>query len=390
MAASPSGDGDTISQYFTKGANVEISSNEDGLRCSWYAGTVIRPPKDVNKRTAKVLVEFETLMEEDDETQRLREEVDLSHLRPPPLPGGRRSFNFGEEVDAYYNEGWWEGIISEILSNKGNNHKYLVLFRGTREEIAFKASDLRLHHEWVRGKWVPPLEQGHNSYGNEEVSLSAEMTPKKQKTEHSFSPGMNPKKQKIEHILSPGTSAKKQKIGHNFSPGAAVEVSSDEDGLEGAWFSATIVKKIKANKYLIEYQNLKNDDDDTKLLKEEVDGLHLRPSPPDVELVDRFEALEQVEALYNDGWWVGVVAKVLKDDKYYVYFENSDEKLMFRHSDLRVHQKWINGKWVIPSKVQPLFSCYLSLWLGSCSEARLWPYAFDERTGILFAGNCLL
>ncbi|KAL3814622.1 hypothetical protein ACJIZ3_015890 [Penstemon smallii] len=155
-------------------------------------------------------------------------------------------------------------------------------------------------------------------------------------------PGMNPKKQKIEHNLSPGTSPKKQKIGHNFSPGAAVEVSSDEDGLEGAWFSGTI--------------NLKDDDDDTKLLREEVDGLRLRPSPPDVEIVDRFEALEQVEALYNDGWWVGVVAKVLKDDKYYVYFESSDEKLKFRHSDLRVHQEWINGKWVIPSKLKLISS----------------------------------
>ncbi|KAK4406771.1 protein AGENET DOMAIN (AGD)-CONTAINING P1 [Sesamum angolense] len=150
--------------------------------------------------------------------------------------------------------------------------------------------------------------------------------------------------------------AEKEINEHNFSPGEVVEVSSDEEGFEGAWFTATVVKKLKADKYF-EYQTLRNDDD-TNFLREEVDTFHIRPCPPDVGLLDRFEVLEEVDALYNDGWWRGVISKVLKNDRYSVYFRNTQEELKFKHSDLRVHQDWVNGKWVIASK------CGMSARLG--------------------------
>ncbi|KAI3448466.1 hypothetical protein Pfo_005131 [Paulownia fortunei] len=303
--------GDSISQYFKKGADVEISSDEEGFRGSWYAGTVIRAPGNVKKGSAKVLVEYKTLMEDEAGMRPLREELELVQLRPLPPRENRRSFKFSEEVDAYYNDGWWEGIITEVVGED----KYLVFFRGSREQIPFKASELRLHREWAYGKWVPPLES---------------------------SPDVMPKNEKLPS--SAEVEANKEVIEHNYSPGGPVEVSSDEEGFEGAWFAATVVKKLKKGKYLIEYQSLRNDDD-TKFLREEVDSLHIRPCPPDVELVDRFEVLEEVDALYNDGWWMGVISKVLKNDRYSVYFRTSDEELKFKHSDLRVHQEWINGKW---------------------------------------------
>lgn len=133
-----------------------------------------------------------------------------------------------------------------------------------------------------------------------------------------------------------------------FGEGALVEVSSDEDGFEGAWFAATVIKKLDERKYLIEYQNLRNDDD-TEFVKEEVDTLHIRPCPPEVGQIDSFEVLDEVDALYNDGWWVGVISKVFKGNKYTVYFRGTNENLKFKHSDLRRHQEWINGKWVIAS-----------------------------------------
>lgn len=147
--------GDNISQYFRKGADIEISSDEEGFRGSWYTGTVIGPPGNVKKSSAKVLVEYNTLTEDEAGKRPLREELKLVQLRPPPPRENRLSFKFSEEVDAYYNDGWWEGIITEVVGED----KYLVFFRGTREQIAFKASELRLHREWVYGKWVPPLEQ---------------------------------------------------------------------------------------------------------------------------------------------------------------------------------------------------------------------------------------
>lgn len=329
-------DEDTTIQYFKEGAAVEISSNDEGFRGSWFEGTVIRPPRETStplssrskrnsvrnqynknkKNTIRVLVEYKNLMEDEAGTKRLREELDLVQLRPPPPREKLLSFKFNEEVDAYYNDGWWEGVVTEVLGKD----MYSVFFRGNREQIDFKASQLRLHREWVKGKWVPHLEDAPplELEQDEKVSAPTEL------------------KLNNEEITE-----------DSFGQGALVEVSSDEDGFEGAWFVATVLKKLDERKYLIEYQNLRNDDD-TEFVKEEVDTLHIRPCPPDVGQIDRFEVLDEVDALYNDGWWVGVISKVFKV-KYTVYFRGTNENLKFKHSDLRRHQEWINGKWVIAS-----------------------------------------
>ena len=135
-----------------------------------------------------------------------------------------------------------------------------------------------------------------------------------------------------------------------FFEGALVEVSSDEEGFQGAWFAATIVKSIERNKFLIEYKCLRTEDD-TEFLREEVDAVHIRPYPPETVMVDRFHLLEEVDALFNDGWWVGVISKVLGRTSYIVYFRGTNEEMEFDHSDIRLHQDWIDGKWVMASQV---------------------------------------
>ncbi|GMP39925.1 hypothetical protein CsSME_00010578 [Camellia sinensis var. sinensis] len=146
-----------LTQHFHKGSEVEISSNDDGFRGAWYAGTVIRPASTKTKTTTnnkKLLVEYKTLMADEGGKKPLREALDVVQLRPPPPRESRRSFKFSEEVDAYHNDGWWEGVITEVLENE----RYSVFFRGTREQLDFGSEELRLHREWVKGKWVPPLE----------------------------------------------------------------------------------------------------------------------------------------------------------------------------------------------------------------------------------------
>ncbi|CAK9137639.1 unnamed protein product [Ilex paraguariensis] len=142
-------------------------------------------------------------------------------------------------------------------------------------------------------------------------------------------------------------------VEEKFRIGNLVEVSSDEDGFEGAWFAATVIKQLSNDKFLIEYKSLRNEDD-TDFLKEEVDNLHIRPYPADTGVVDHFILLEEVDALYNDGWWVGVISKVLCGQRYVVYFRGTDDKMEFRHSDLRPHQDWIDGKWVMASRALKL------------------------------------
>ncbi|KAL5700784.1 hypothetical protein ACHQM5_026192 [Ranunculus cassubicifolius] len=136
-----------------------------------------------------------------------------------------------------------------------------------------------------------------------------------------------------------------------YNEGMQVEVSSDEDGFVGAWFTAKIVKAVGKDKFIVEYQTLRTEDE-TELLKEEAESFHIRPPPPEIPNDVSFRLLEEVDAMYNDAWWIGVVSKVLKDSKYIVYFRENNEEIEFNHSQLRFHQDWINGNWIRASMVR--------------------------------------
>ncbi|KAK4759378.1 hypothetical protein SAY87_022509 [Trapa incisa] len=70
--------------------------------------------------------------------------------------------------------------------------------------------------------------------------------------------------------------------------------------------------------------------DGNALLREETRADNIRPYPPR-QLHGPFKPLDKVDAWYNDGWWEGIILHVLKESDF----------------DLRIHQDWINKKWVI-------------------------------------------
>lgn len=135
-----------------------------------------------------------------------------------------------------------------------------------------------------------------------------------------------------------------------FCVGAKVEVKSDEEGYQGSWYPATIVRPLGNGKYLLRYQTLETDDE-SDLLTEEADALFIRPSPPVIQQADQFRPLDEVDAWYNGGWWAGQVCKVLKGSNYTVYFRTANEILEFQHSDLRPHQNWLDGEWIAAKRV---------------------------------------
>ncbi|KAF6139781.1 hypothetical protein GIB67_024058 [Kingdonia uniflora] len=137
------------------------------------------------------------------------------------------------------------------------------------------------------------------------------------------------------------------KVKVEFKEGTQVEVSSDEEGFNGAWFSGKVVGVLADDKFLVEYEKLMADDNIT-FLREEVDILHIRPPPPDPQILS-YKRLQEVDAMHNDGWWVGVVSKVLKGQRYIVYFKETNEEYEFAHSYVRPHQDWLNGEWVTSS-----------------------------------------
>lgn len=138
----------TSKVYFHKGMKVEVRSNKDGYRGSWYTGVILDSTGE-----EEYLVEYKTL-KTDDETGLLREEVGASLIRPDP-PDVQRIYRFSrlELVDAWYNEGWWIGHVSQILKDSN----YQIYFRSTNKEMVFKHSDLRPHKEWIGGQWISCL-----------------------------------------------------------------------------------------------------------------------------------------------------------------------------------------------------------------------------------------
>lgn len=130
-------------------------------------------------------------------------------------------------------------------------------------------------------------------------------------------------------------------------------MSSDEPGFKGSWYLANVLEPSVPNKHKkakVEYRTLLTDDG-CDLLIEDVDRDFVRPLPPE-ELVAAqvFEEGEVVGAYCRDGWWTGVVVKVLRDSRYRVFFENPPDVIEFHRQDLRLHLEWDNGKWIRPEK----------------------------------------
>ncbi|CAJ1977863.1 unnamed protein product [Sphenostylis stenocarpa] len=297
--------------FFKPGTVVEVNSDDEGFRGSWFSGTIIR-----RLASDRFLVEYDNLMADENSSKPLREILGIRHLRPILPSETGQVFKFGDEVDAFYNDGWWEGHITKELEDD----KFAVYFRASKEQLVFPKEKLRIHREWFDYKWVPPFQ------------------PQQQD---------NCESKKV--LLTPNVKSDEAEKVEELGVGALVEVSSDEDGFSGAWFAATVVEAKGQDKFVVEYQTLLAEDD-SNLLREEIDALHIRPHPPDTGAHGEFSLLDEVDALYNDGWWVGVISKVLADSKYIVYFRSSNEELEFQQSHLRLHQDWIHGKWVMPSK----------------------------------------
>ncbi|CAL0300142.1 unnamed protein product [Lupinus luteus] len=314
---------------FNAGSAVEISPDDKGFRGSLFTGKIIRRlPKD------RILVEYDTLMDDESGSKRLREVLKLYQLRPIPPTETSREFKFGDEVDAYHNDGWWEGHITEECGNG----RFAVYFRVSREQIVFHKEELRLHREWVNENWVPsfPQKQEEEKVLLKPNVMSAETVASDVKSAQTVRPNVKPV----------GNVTREER----FSIGTPVEVSRDKEGFQGALFCATVVQVIGKRKFLVEYQSLLAGDD-SQLLREEVNTHQIRPHPPKTVADGHFSLLEEVDAFHNDGWWVGMVSKVLDNSGYIVYFRNKNEELEFQHSQLRKHQDWIDGKWFMASKV---------------------------------------
>ncbi|CAK7329229.1 unnamed protein product [Dovyalis caffra] len=130
-----------------------------------------------------------------------------------------------------------------------------------------------------------------------------------------------------------------------FHKGEKVEVCSKHEGFLGSYYTATVVKKLDTNSYAVQYENLVEEEDISKLLIETASGDEVRPVPPRIKFGIGFSMFDKVDVFDNDGWWVGKVTG-RRGSLYFVYFETTREEIAYHVSKLRIHLDWVNDKWV--------------------------------------------
>ncbi|KAK1388376.1 DUF724 domain-containing protein [Heracleum sosnowskyi] len=137
-------------QAFKKGTYVEVTSDEEGFRGSWYIAKIIERPK-LNEFLE---VEYKDLVMEEDAQKKLRDRVHLSYVRPlAPAGNVGDVIKVNDAVEACLRDGWWSGVVHEDL---GDGKVFLVYFDDPPHKMMFDRSDLRLHFDWVAGKWEKP------------------------------------------------------------------------------------------------------------------------------------------------------------------------------------------------------------------------------------------
>lgn len=175
--------------------------------------------------------------------------------------------------------------------------------------------------------------------------------------------------------------------------GDAVEVSSDDDGFRDAWFEAKVARYMpKLHRYTVVYETIMDDADESRPLRETVDGRFVRPRPPFRHASGGHFALHQlVDAFYNDGWWVGVVSRVAekgRQRRYSVAFPSTREEMEFAASQLRTHLEWVDGEWVLPES-QVYLGCLTPCFIAMVSRWGDFKMAFSHfLVGFLGMLNC--
>nr|VDD32288.1 unnamed protein product [Brassica oleracea] len=132
-----------------KGCEVEVSLQEDGFKGSWFRAILEQNPTRV--KGEKLRVCYKTLLHEDG-VNPCKETIERCFIRPVPPECLNEGvvFREGSVVDAYFNNGWWTGVI--VVERPDGS--FLVYFDDPPDIMRFIRSQLRPHAYWIGSKWV--------------------------------------------------------------------------------------------------------------------------------------------------------------------------------------------------------------------------------------------
>ncbi|KAH0884155.1 hypothetical protein HID58_060251 [Brassica napus] len=137
------------SETLDKLIQMVLSLQEDGFKGSWFRAILEQNPTRV--KGEKLRVCYKTLLHEDG-VNPCKETIERCFIRPVPPECMNEGvvFKEGSVVDAYFNNGWWTGVIVVERSDGS----FFVYFDEPPDIMRFIRSQLRPHADWIGYKWV--------------------------------------------------------------------------------------------------------------------------------------------------------------------------------------------------------------------------------------------
>ncbi|KAF2305576.1 hypothetical protein GH714_006860 [Hevea brasiliensis] len=151
------------SPLFDVDEKIEVLCQDSGIRGCWFKCTILQ----VSRKQIKV--QYDDLQDAD-EYGNLEEWIpafklavlDKLGMRCPGRPTIRPAppvneqtgvaFEVGSAVDAWWSDGWWEGVVTGISSS--SDDILHVYFPGERFFLSIHKRDLRSSRDWVGNQWI--------------------------------------------------------------------------------------------------------------------------------------------------------------------------------------------------------------------------------------------
>nr|XP_021842638.1 uncharacterized protein LOC110782720 isoform X2 [Spinacia oleracea] len=150
-------------QFFKVDDKIELLCQDSGIRGCWFICTVL----EISRKHMKL--QYRDL-EDQDGYGNLEECVPAFRLAAPDKLGmrcpGRPTirpcppisdsvdveFEVGAPVDAWWSDGWWEGVVTAVKKTATDDVQVYV--PGENKFIDVPRKDLRVSRDWLGGKWV--------------------------------------------------------------------------------------------------------------------------------------------------------------------------------------------------------------------------------------------
>ncbi|XP_022643121.1 uncharacterized protein LOC106777518 isoform X3 [Vigna radiata var. radiata] len=174
-----------------EGLLIEVFKDDEGFKAAWFPANILSL-KDgkayvcynslVAAEGAGPLKEWVSLECDGDKPPRIRTARPVTALQYEGTRKRRRAamgdyaWSVGDRVDAWLQESWWEGVVTE--KNKKDETSYTVHFPAFGETLVVRAWHLRPSLVWKDGKWIEPSKVGANNSSTNEGDTPQEKRPK--------------------------------------------------------------------------------------------------------------------------------------------------------------------------------------------------------------------